>query len=296
MPEACPLCRSSTTGLKYALTGYRIAVCPSCGFWFNDGFSGGGGDDEMFGEDYYRVRHREAFQRQFEDGSADPSAPVYERWLKRIEAWTPAGRILDVGSALGTFLKIAQQRGWRPQGVEISKFAADFCKRRHGIDVFNGDLQDFEAAPESFDAVTFWDSIEHVGRPRENLEKAAELLRGGGLMLLTTDNFDCLIADVARFAHRASLGKFRYPMERVFIDRNRSFFTVETLTKLLAISGMEVVELEKMEYPLDKIKTSPMERLILRAFYGLGAFLGRQAQVTVVARKRQPPQTAGRSL
>ncbi len=239
----------------------------------------------MFGEDYYRVQHREAFQAQFEDCFKDPSAPVYDRWLREIERLSPPGRILDVGSALGTFLRVAQRRGWRPEGVEISRFASEFCRERHGLPVFNGDLNDFDGVPESFDAITFWDSIEHVSQPRENLEKAAALLRPGGVLLLTTDNFDCLIADIARLLRFASLGRFRYPMERVFIDRNRSFFTIETLRAPLGQCGLEIVQLEKMEYPLDKIKTNPIEYWILKALYGLGGLVGRQAQVTALARK-----------
>jgi 2-polyprenyl-3-methyl-5-hydroxy-6-metoxy-1,4-benzoquinol methylase len=239
----------------------------------------------MFSEDYYQVRHREAFKTQFDNYEQDPSAPVYRHWLERIEAIVPKGRILDVGSALGTFLKIAESRGWTPQGVEISRFAAEFSRRERGLSVFNGDLEEFPADDESFDVITFWDSIEHVTHPRENLMTAARLVRRGGIILLTTDNFDCLIGDIARIAYRSTMGKVRYAMERIFIAPNRSYFTEPTLRALLDACGLRVVVFEKMEYPLDKIRTNFAERLILKGFYGAAHVMNREAQVTVLAQK-----------
>jgi 2-polyprenyl-3-methyl-5-hydroxy-6-metoxy-1,4-benzoquinol methylase len=291
MSEPCPLCNSGDVRVQYKLTGCLIAACRKCGFEYHDGFRGGGGDDGMFSEDYYRLRHHEAFEAQFDDYTRDPSADVYRHWLERIEGKIPKGRILDVGSALGTFLKIAETRGWKPQGVEISRFAAEFAREKRGIPVFNGDLEQFPTEPGApsrdgaFDVVTFWDSIEHVTHPRENVRTGVRLLRRGGLMLLTTDNFDCLVADVARLAYHASFGRVRYPMERVFIAPNRSFFTEATLRSLLESCGLRVVVFEKIEYPLDKIRTNWAERWILKGFYGAAHLLNRQAQVTVLAQK-----------
>jgi 2-polyprenyl-3-methyl-5-hydroxy-6-metoxy-1,4-benzoquinol methylase len=271
--------------IEYELTGYRIAICNACRFEYHDGFGGGGDEEGMFSEDYYQVVQRDAFKTQFEDYERDPSAPVYRRWLERMEGIVPKGHLLDVGSALGTFLKIAESRGWKPEGVEISKFAADFARRERGLTVFNGDLEHFPAADGSFDVVTFWDSIEHVTHPRENLRTAARLLRPGGIVLLTTDNFDCLIGDLARIAYQGSMGKVRYAMERIFIAPNRSYFTEDTLRALLDSCGLRVVVFEKMEYPLDKIRTNFAERLLLKGFYGVAGILNRQAQVTVIAQK-----------
>lgn len=286
MEEPCPLCKSKDVRPEYELTGYRIAICTRCGFEYHDGFKGGGGDDGMFSEDYYKVRQSDAFKVQYDDYTRDPSAEVYRRWLERLEGMIPAGRILDVGSALGTFLKIAESRGWKPQGVEISRFAAEFARRERGLEIFNGDLEAFPAEDASFDVVTFWDSIEHVTHPLENLRTASRLVRRGGRILLTTDNFDCLVGDVARFAYRASFGRSRYALERVFIPPNRSFFTEATLRALLEQCGLGVVVFERMEYPLAKIRTNWAEYGILKGFYWAANVLHRQAQVTVVAEKR----------
>ena len=285
MCEPCLLCKCTDTHKSYQLSAHAIAVCERCGFEYHPGFRGGGGDQETFSEEYYKEQHKNAFQAQFGDYMRDPSAPVYQHWLGRIEERIPKGRMLDVGSALGTFLKISEGRGWTPEGVEVSRFASEFARRERRLNVFHGDLGDFGAAEESFDAITFWDSIEHVMSPRENLETAARMLRGGGLMLLTTDNFDCLVADTARVAYRLSFGGFRYAMDKVFIDRNRSYFTEATLRSLLVTCGLRVVVFEKMEYPLNKVAVGPVERTLLRGFYAAAQLLHREAQITVLAEK-----------
>jgi 2-polyprenyl-3-methyl-5-hydroxy-6-metoxy-1,4-benzoquinol methylase len=289
--EPCPLCRSPETRVHYQLTGYRIAECRTCGFEFHDGFQGGGGErrGDMFSAEYYTERHSSAFGIQLAgDYERDPSAPVYGRWLGEIASRLPGGRrrILDVGCALGTFLALARDRGFEPHGVEISEFASGFAREKRGLDVFTGDLEGYRATDASFDVVTFWDAIEHVTHPLENLRTARRLLRPGGLLLLTTDNFDCLVADVARVSYRASGGALRYAMQRVFIDANRSYFTEATLRGALETAQFRVQLVEKMEYPIDKIRTTALERVVLQAFYGAAALLHREAQVTVLAEAR----------
>jgi SAM-dependent methyltransferase len=283
--EPCPVCKSARVCVKYRLTGYRIAECMACKLEYHDNFRGGGGTDGMFSEDYYRNVQYEAFSNQFTDYAQDASAKVYERWLSEMAKRVTPGRILDVGSALGTFLKLAEARGWTPEGVEISRFAATFARESRNLSIFNGDLNDFQCPDETFDAITFWDSLEHVTYPQENLKKATRLIRKGGIVLLTTDNFDCLIADIARLAYRLSRGRIRYPMARVFIPHNRCYFTETTLRGLVEASGLRVVVFEKMEYPLEKIRTNTVERLILRCLYAMAAILQRQAQVTILAEK-----------
>jgi SAM-dependent methyltransferase len=281
----CALCGAASSAPVYRLHGYQIRACDGCGFLFNADFQGGGEAAGTFSRDYFLVHHRAGFEPQLADFRNDLSLPVYERRLDALEARLGRGRLLDVGPGFGSFLRLARDRGWQVEGVEVSAFAAAHIRAAHGIAVFHGDLAGFDATPGSFDLVTFWDSLEHVRHPRQDLETAFRLLRPGGLALLTTDNFDCLIADVASAAYHLSRGRIVYPTERIFIDRNFSYFTERSLRRLLADLGFREVLVEKMEYPLGKIETSVLERWALRAFYLLAAATGRQAQITVVLEK-----------
>jgi SAM-dependent methyltransferase len=281
--RVCPLCGAEGADVRYQFRTYAVCACARCAFLYNDRFRGGGGEDETFSRDYFLVRHH--FLRRVEDYRSDLRLPMYERRLAALEARLGRGRLLDVGPGLGTFLRLARDRGWRVEGVEISEFAVDHVRRTHGIEVFCGGLEAFPAVEQSFDLITFWDSLEHVGRPRQNLETAFRLLRRGGLALLTTDIFDCLIADVARLIYRLTGGRVAYPVERIYIDRNLSYFTQRSFRGLLSEVGFRELLAEKMEYPLGKIAASSLERVALAAFYAAAAVLHRQAQLTVIVER-----------
>jgi len=282
----CPVCNSETARVCYTLPAYRIAACDDCGLQFNADFPGSGDQDGVFSEHYYRQQHEAAFAAQFGDISTDPSFVVYRHWLEHIEVEFGVGRVLDVGAGLGAFLRLARARGWDAQGVEISRFGAEYARTRHGLEIFQGDIQQFPAPAQPFRLITFWDSLEHVRQPAANLLAARRLLTDDGLILISTDNFDCLVADIAVACYHLSVGRCCYPMRRTFIDRNVSFFTEKTFRALLQRVGLRVVQFQKMEYPLDKIQTSPWERCALMGLYAAARVLGRQAQFTVLAGKQ----------
>jgi 2-polyprenyl-3-methyl-5-hydroxy-6-metoxy-1,4-benzoquinol methylase len=282
---ACLLCGGANIAPRYYLGEYRIAHCGGCGLEFNADFRHGDSEEGTFGQEYFTERHHAAFEAALTDYRKDPSVPVFTRRLEQLEARTRRGTLIDVGCGPGTFLRVARDHGWKVEGVDISHFAAAQAQASHGIVVNVGDLQALDRAAESVDVITMWDSLEHVGDPAATLAAAHRLLRPGGLLLVATDNFDCLVADIASWMYRLSFGRLRYGMRRVFIDRNRSYFTGHTLNELLQRAGFRSVWEERMEYPLDKIETTPAERLLLKTLYMGAAILGRQAQVTVIAER-----------
>lgn len=282
---ACPLCKGKGTSNKYVLKIHRIAYCEVCNFLFNQTFAEVADAAEMFSEPYYKNVQEQAFASQFVAYEQDPSIKNFSKYLAVVESHISGRNLLDVGSALGTFMKVGQERGWSVYGAEISKFATDYARDKYGFDIFNGDLSENIWADEFFDVITFWDSIEHVRDPRENIEQAYRLLKRNGLMLFTTDNFDCLLGSLAEFLYSISFGMFRYPMERLFIRHNRSYFNEKNFKTLLGSYGMQEVYFEKIEYPLEKINTNVFENSVLKAFYALQNFLNKQAQFVIIVRK-----------
>jgi SAM-dependent methyltransferase len=61
--------------------------------------------------------------------------------------------------------------------------------RSLGLDVFAGDLQDAPWPAASFDAVTLYHVLEHVHTPAAYLERVAQLLTPGGILLIAVPNF-----------------------------------------------------------------------------------------------------------
>lgn len=244
---------------------------------------------DTFSEQYYLDAHADAFRGQKESYQDDPSIPAFVQGLERMEGLLRrTGKILDVGSAFGTFLKIAQSRGWEPYGVELSEYGSSYTRKRHGFEIFTGDLAEAPYTAESFDCITFWDVIEHVQCPVENLHRAYALLKPGGLLLVTTDNFDCLISDVGRIIYTVSLKRFSHGLERLYIPYNRTYFTEQSCSSILAACGFRMTSFEKMEYPLSKIKLSRFQRPLVFLLYMMARAMHREAQFTIIATKPEP--------
>jgi 2-polyprenyl-3-methyl-5-hydroxy-6-metoxy-1,4-benzoquinol methylase len=98
------------------------------------------------------------------------------------------GRLLDVGCGRGDLAAWFAARGWQVAGVEPDVAAASLAAER-GIEVHRGTLDDAPWPPQSFDAVTFNHSLEHVPDPSETLRQAGVLLRPGAVVAVSVPNF-----------------------------------------------------------------------------------------------------------
>lgn len=141
------------------------------------------------------------------------------------------GRLLDVGCATGLFLHEMQLAGWEAVGVEPIQSAAEFAQQRFGLHVFQGMLADAPFEPHSFDAITFWDVLEHTFSPSAELAHAARLLKPGGLIAINVPNWDSF----DRRPFGANWQGYDPP-------RHLYVFSRQTLTQLLAQAGFCVMD------------------------------------------------------
>jgi SAM-dependent methyltransferase len=134
-----------------------------------------------------------------------PAAEPHERTLagdREIEwTWTLAhvrrhpGRVLDFGSGNGMMALGARFAGNEVVAVDLQ--SEHFAFHPHGIEYVQGDFNELELEPDSFDQIINCSSIEHVGLagrygsdddPDGDLramEKMARVLRPDGDMVLT---------------------------------------------------------------------------------------------------------------
>lgn len=97
------------------------------------------------------------------------------------------GTVLDVGCGGGAFLSLCLVKGWKAMGVEPSRDAAAYARRR-GLDVHDGDWPVPAIADESVDAVTFINVLDHLPDPFEALREASRVLKPEGLLYIRVPN------------------------------------------------------------------------------------------------------------
>lgn len=282
----CPNCAHDQFSVGYELSRYRVVRCRKCRLLYNRDFPEPQALSETFDERYYREVQREAFAHVGDDRRRDASRAIYEQGLGLVPTPAAGGRLLDVGCAFGVFLELAISHGWAVSGVEISPYSSQYARERRGLDVFTGDLARAPLPATSFDVVTLWDVIEHVRDVRGTIRRARQLLRGGGHIVLTTDNFGGLIARLGSTIYRATLGSVRYPVERLFIRYNSCYLTSTDLCAILEAEGFDVTAVRGIDYPVEKINLTGAEAAVVRLLYAAGTVTRMTSQILVVGRAR----------
>lgn len=152
--------------------------------------------------------------------------------LKHLGRFIQPGQALDVGCAAGFFLDEAHKQGWLVQGLDVSNFAVEYVKQRFGYDIRQGSLTEVDFPAEHYDLITMWDVIEHVPDPKAYIERAAALLKSGGLFALATPDVDSL---PARLTGKRWVG-YKLSEEHVY------YFSIRTLSQMLEAAGFEVLD------------------------------------------------------
>ena len=112
----------------------------------------------------------------------------YEWELNEIGKHKPAGRLLDIGTNMGFFLRKAIERGYDGQGVEPSPSLSQIAQKHCGLSITNSYFEASNFKAESFDIITMIDVFEHVTNPTNLLNSARRVLADDGLLVIKVPN------------------------------------------------------------------------------------------------------------
>lgn len=217
----------------------------------------------------------------------DAREKTFTKCLKVIEEYYPKrGRILDIGTAGGSFLHVCKGYGWEVAGCEPNKWLCQWAKDNYKIDVLPGTVFEQPYQEASFDVVTLWDVLEHTPDPRKVLEECMRLLKDDGLLII---NFPDVGSWIAKMMKRKWV---------FLLSVHLYYFDKKTISQMLSAVGFEIVKIKphyqfleigyifkRAEAYVGKV-ASFSQRMV--NFFGLGKimipyWLG---QTLVVARKK----------
>ncbi len=188
----------------------------------------------IYGGDYFKGAQK-GFGYVDYDQDKPAMLSAFNRCLDKIEKVLPEkGNLLDIGAATGYFIKIAENRGWSGEGLEISQYAVDRARQKN-LNVRQGLLSAAVYQPESFGLVTLWDVIEHLPDPNSDLLRVFNILKHGGVAAINTPDSSSFFAKLT--------GKnwhLLVPPEHLV------YFNPDNLSGLLKKSGFEVVSIDKL--------------------------------------------------
>lgn len=153
-----------------------------------------------------------------------------------LRRFKPSGRLLDVGTHCGFFLRTLKDGDWELHGIEPSPVAAKLARERFGLDVKEGYLEGGMFASETYDIVTALDVLEHVTNPLAFLRTVHNVLKADGILVVKTPNLNW-----NRLKYRARLLGWRDSGFDVFDSREHVVqFTEKSLAMVLHAAGLEV--------------------------------------------------------
>ena len=229
LARACPTCCATTYHEELRKDHMVIVRCDACQLvYVNPTF-----DEEHYRAVYSSVEYQGVMRDlgiKSHDYRVDrfgkERVSLMAEHLDLSDDITPA--YLDVGCSTGFVVEAAVQEGWRATGIDLNPSAIEYGRQR-GLDLRSTSLEDECFEPESFDAVSLFDVLEHLLDPRGTVDAAIRLLRPGGILFLYVPNYD----SASRFLLGAN-AHFIWPTHHL------NYYTPSTLSELITRSDLEV--------------------------------------------------------
>lgn len=139
-----------------------------------------------------------------------------KRWVMQ---YLPKGKILDVGAGEGKFAKSLNNK------FQVTSLDVPSSKISN-MNVLKVNLLNWRTN-NRFDAIVFWESLEHTSEPEQYLKKAFSLLRKGGLVFIEYPGFDSIESKL--------FNKHWFHLDP---PRHHSYFTKRGLEIIISRAGL----------------------------------------------------------
>jgi 2-polyprenyl-3-methyl-5-hydroxy-6-metoxy-1,4-benzoquinol methylase len=232
--RSCLICESKDL---YALAGYEannLIKCKNCRFVFMSNIPT---NEEL-------QNHYSTYSYGQQQYLSPLTIQSFNDVLDQFEQYRKLNRLLDVGCGQGWFLDAAKERGWQVYGTEYSDKAVELCSLR-GIEMKKGILDPTDFKGLEFDVIFSSEVLEHINNPVSELSNMNILLRKGGLLYLTTPNFNTYL----RYILKDKYNVISYP-------EHLSYYTAKTLDKVLIKTGFKKKKLLTTGISLTRFETS----------------------------------------
>ena len=171
---------------------FKVLQCRSCGLVYTSPRLDGARIHELYEADqYFASDAAESFGYDDYDKDVEAYIRTFRRKFRVVEQHiqAPPARLLEVGTAGGAFLKVAQDKGYEVFGTEISPSMVSAARRRFGFENLQcGTLDQVDLPPETFDVVAMFDVIEHLPNPLHELSLCRKALKPGGTLIIQTQD------------------------------------------------------------------------------------------------------------
>ena len=163
--------------------------------------------------------------------------------LRIIKKLKPKGKLLDIGTNMGFFLRKAKDLGYDVQGVEPSPSLSKIASEQFNLNIKNSFFEASSFSQKEFDIITMIDVFEHITNPIELLKHAFIVLKDDGILCIKVPNgnYNILKLKLSRLFQKKDNHDIFNSYEHV------GHYTPETMKIILDKTGFQV---KKFTIPL----------------------------------------------
>ena len=238
----CPICKSYSTKISYlardkkmvdankklkasgsATKGRDIYLCMECQVFFCHPLPSqtellleyDASDDENFvSQNQYRYK---TFYYHF------------NKMIRELSLNIENISVTDIGAASGVFIKVVNDLGIEGKGYEANNWLVNYGRERYKVDLHKGSIRDFIPSKNKVDLVTFWDVIEHLSEPHDDLEFLSSKLKSKSIVIISLPSTD---------SKSFKLLKWHWPMH---LNVHLFYFNKNSLNCLLSSCGFKMI-------------------------------------------------------
>lgn len=184
---SCVICGAECRTTRRVHTHFgpfiSIADCANCGHVFQCPLFDKSYADEFFAAAYAEGHENTYFDPQLKVRHA---RALYDAFARKCPG---TKRILEIGGGLGAFSSVLVENGHDVVSTEMSEAGVRRARELFGLTMHLGPVDSLPLC-DPFDAIIMWDVIEHLPQPDSVIGTAAERLKPGGWLALTTGNYE----------------------------------------------------------------------------------------------------------
>jgi 2-polyprenyl-3-methyl-5-hydroxy-6-metoxy-1,4-benzoquinol methylase len=173
------------------------------------------------------------YDKKYFEGIIGRTAKYSQRNRNRLQAILKnkkSGRLLEIGSGKGEFLRLAEAY-FSIEGIDISEYAVDSSKRFLNRRISRKNIENAKLSRNTYDVVAAYNVLEHLIKPKLVIRKIFNALKDKGLL-------------IGSVPHNANLvGRIYTELTKVFDPTHISTFKPRRWKAILKESGFGKMDL-----------------------------------------------------
>lgn len=238
----CPVCGSSEISFVFSVKDntvskqeFEIWECKSCTLRFTQDIPGVDSIGSYYKSEEY-ISHSNTskglINRLYK--AVRNRSLLKKRQLVQKSTTLGRGKLLDLGSGIGSFVNEMHTHGWDVTGIEPDSDARNVALNLYDIKLSGNEL--YDSLPENFfDVITLWHVLEHVHDLHDYVSFLKKRLKEKGLIFIAVPNYTSFEARI-----------YKQYWAAYDVPRHLYHFTPQSMNNLMNRHGLKIVDHKPM--------------------------------------------------